>query len=105
MMEQTRQLKRIADALEARNEAAFVRIKLHGDDIKLGDMVIWKDPETGEATSGWKVVRVPELPDGSTGDVVDPLGVYGIVQQDGSAAEAHACELMVDRPSCGGANA
>lgn len=105
MMEQTKQLKRIADALEAYNEAAFVRIKLHGDDIKLGDMVIWKDPETGEATSGWKVVRVPDPPDASMGDSVDPLGIYGIVQQDGSAAEAHACELMVDRPSCGGANA
>jgi len=104
MMEQTKQLRRIADALEARNEAEFVRVKPHGGDIKLGDMVIWKDPETGEATSGWKVVRVPDPPDASLGDAVDPLGIYVIAQQDGSEAEAHACELTADF-ICGGANA
>lgn len=105
MMEQTKQLKRIADALEARNEAAFVRIKLNADGIKLGNMVIWKDPETGEATSGWKVVRVPEPPDASMGDAVDPRGIYVIAQQNGREAYAHADELMVDGPTCGGENA
>ena len=59
MVEQTKQLKRIADALEARNGASFVRVNAKDYGIKLGDMVIWTDPETGEATDGWKVASVP----------------------------------------------
>lgn len=99
MVEQTKQLKRIADALEARNGASFVRVNAKDCDIKLGDMVIWTDPETGEATDGWKVTRVPaplsqEDAEAAVGAAVDAMGVYAIVNQSGSEAEAHLCELM-----------
>lgn len=101
MMEQTKQLKRIADALEARNAASFVRVKpiVKGSSINIGDMVIWTDPETGEATDGWKVKSVPaplsqEDAEAVVGAAVDAMGVYTIANQSGSEAEVHLCELM-----------
>ena len=99
MMEQTKQLTRIADALEARNGASFVRVNAKDCGIKLGDMVIWTNPETGEATDGWKVTGVPtplsrEDAEAVVGAAVDAMGVYTIANQGGSEAKAHLCELM-----------
>ena len=98
MVEQTKQLKRIADALEARNGASFVRVNAKDYGIKLGDMVIWTDPETGEATDGWKVASVPaplsQEDAEAIGAAVDAMGVYTIVNRSGSEAKAHLCELL-----------
>ena len=84
MVAQTHQLKRIADALESRAESP-----LRGP--RVGDLVVWTDPETNEATCGWRVATVPEYDaDGSYRD-----GVYYIERPDGSGAEVHRCEIAV----------
>lgn len=93
MMEQSKQLKRIADALKAMNAAPADR------SIRVGDMVVWTDPETGEATCGWRVVTVPEYDtDGSYRD-----SVYYIELPDGTGAEVHPQEIAVYKPAEGGA--
>lgn len=88
MMEQTKQLKRIADALESMNGAPA------GRSIRVGDTVVWTDPETGEATCGWRVVTVPEY--GADGSYRD--GVYYIELPDGTGAEVHPPEIAVYSP-------
>lgn len=93
MVEQVKQLKRIADALEARVVAPASRR------VRVGDMVVWTDPETGEATCGWRVVTVPEYnTDGSYRD-----SVYYIELPDGTGAEVHPQEIAVYRPAEGDA--
>lgn len=94
MMEQTRQLRRIADALEARNAAEAAARSPVSAPRKIGprDIVIWTDPETGTSTGGWEVASIPEQVDGC----FDPLGVYTLVNQDGSVCEAHLHELTLD---------
>ena len=47
------------------------------DKYKVGDRVLWIDPETGEETSGWRVVDAPE-DDG----VYDPRDIYVIANDD-----------------------
>ena len=99
-MEQTKQLKRIAAALEARNAAdAAARSPVpEPRKIRLKDIVIWTDPETGTSTGGWEVVGIPEQVDGC----FDPLGVYTLVNKDGSELEAHLHELTPDTSSRSG---
>lgn len=95
MTEQTKQLARIAAALESISAA------LMDDDndgvIQVGDTVSWTEPETGLTKSGWRVVGVPGVNDGE----VDPAGVYSIVHPDGSAAKVLGHELTLERPCLG----
>ena len=53
--------------------------------FKVGDEVCWVDPETEEATGGWKVVAAPEMD--------DEEGIYVIAQDDGTEAEVYGKEL------------
>lgn len=89
MIEQTKQLKRIADALAASSGTPADR------SIRVGDTVVWTDPKTGMVTGGWRVVTVPEY--GTDGSYHD--GVYYIELPDGTGAEVHLREIAVYRPA------
>jgi hypothetical protein len=96
-VQQAKQLKRMADCLAARNQAEGVPLVPNAvpDGIRVGDKVLWDDPD-GQITRGWEVVRAPE-PD-ADGRVPED-GVYAIrCAARGSEAEAPAWELIPDRP-------
>ena len=98
MREQSKQLARIADLLAARNQAeniafAPVAAPTGQRNIRVGDKVLWDDPD-GEITRGWEVVGVPEPDD--EGKIPED-GVYAIYRDETkSAAEAHWRELIPD---------
>lgn len=100
MIEQTKQLKRIADLLAARNQAENIAFApTVGPDghsiIRVGDKVLWDDPD-GEITRGWTVVNVPE-PDDDGKTPED--GTYSIYRDaTKSAAGVYGRELIPDRP-------
>lgn len=57
--------------------------------FKVGDKVMWKDPEYDEWTDGWTVISGPE----EGFDVYDDT--YTIENDDGSEAEVLGCELRL----------
>ena len=86
MTELVKQTTRIANALDKQPEPQVPRV---------GDMVVWTDPETGEDTAGWRIATVAT--GGMCGD-----GVYCIKRKDGSEAEVYLHEIAVYKPAQGG---
>lgn len=87
MAELVKQTTRIANALERQ-----ANLQAGPQAPRVGDWVVWTDPETGKTTGGWRIVRTPEHQD----------GVYYIERLDGSGAEVHPYEIAACKPAQGG---
>lgn len=101
MMQQSKQLTRIANILAARNQAENIPLVPNAeparvpDGLAVGSKVIWEDA-AGKLTRGWEVVRAPD-PD-EDGNVPED-GLYVIrCAARGAETEVLAGELVPDRP-------
>lgn len=54
--------------------------------FKVGDLVDWIEPETGNRHAGWRVVDAPD-DDG----VYDPLDMY-VIRNEKTGSEAQVCD-------------